>query len=54
MSMNVESLDNYELRAPFTSVETCVYICTKLEQRRRRWADVVQLLHRYFVFVGYC
>ena len=27
-------------------------ICTKLDQRRRRWADVVQMLYKYFVFVG--
>ena len=28
-------------------------ICTMLDQRRRRWADVVQMLYKYFVFVGY-
>ena len=27
-------------------------ICTMLDQRRRRWADVVQMLYKYFVFVG--
>ena len=25
-------------------------ICTMLDQRRRRWADVVQMLYKYFVF----
>ena len=24
-----------------------------LDQRRRRWADVVQMLYKYFVFVGW-
>ena len=27
-------------------------ICTKLIQRRRRWADVVQMLYKCFVFAG--
>ena len=27
-------------------------ICTMLDQRRRRWADVVQMLCKYFVFAG--
>ena len=27
-------------------------ICTMLDQRRRRWADVVQMLYRCFVFAG--
>ena len=27
-------------------------ICTMLDQRRRRWAGVVQLLYKCFVFVG--
>ena len=27
-------------------------ICTMLDQRRRRWADVVQLLYKCFVFAG--
>ena len=27
-------------------------ICTKLDQRRRRWADVVQMLYSCFVFAG--
>ena len=27
-------------------------ICTKLDQRRRRWADVVQMLYKCFVFAG--
>ena len=26
--------------------------CTKLDQRRRRWADVVQVLYKCFVFAG--
>ena len=25
-------------------------ICTKLGQRRRRWADVGQIIYKYFVF----
>ena len=27
-------------------------ICTTLDQRRRRWADVVQMLYKCFVFTG--
>ena len=27
-------------------------ICTMLDQRRRRWAEVVQMLHKCFVFAG--
>ena len=27
-------------------------ICTMLDQRRRRWADVVQMFYKSFVFVG--
>ena len=27
-------------------------ICTMLDQRRRRWADVVQILYKCFVFTG--
>ena len=27
--------------------------CTMLDQRRRRWADVVQMLYNCFVFTGY-
>ena len=27
-------------------------ICTMLDQRRRRWADVVQMLYRFFVLAG--
>ena len=27
-------------------------ICTMLKQRRRRWADVVQMLYRCLVFAG--
>ena len=27
-------------------------ICTMLDQRRRRWADVVQMLDKCFVFAG--
>ena len=27
-------------------------ICTMLDQRRRRWVDVVQMLHKCFVFAG--
>ena len=29
-------------------------ICTLLDQRRRRWADVVQMLYTCFVFAGLC
>ena len=31
--------------------------CTMLDQRRRRWADAVQLLYKYFLLAGnrvYC
>ena len=27
-------------------------ICTMLDQRRRRWSDVVQMLYKCFVFAG--
>ena len=29
-------------------------ICTMLGQRRRRWAAVVQMLYKCFVFTGMC
>ena len=29
-------------------------ICTMLDQRRRRWADVVQMLYKCFEFAGVC
>ena len=28
-------------------------ICTMFDQRRSRWADVVQMLYKCFVFAGY-
>ena len=28
-------------------------ICTMLNQRRRRWADVVQMLYKCFEFAGF-
>ena len=28
----------------------CYSICAMLDQRRRRWADVVQMLYNWFVF----
>ena len=28
------------------------HICTMLDQRRRRWANVVQMLYKCFVFAG--
>ena len=28
-------------------------ICTMLDQRRRRWDDVVQMLYKCFVFAGF-
>ena len=28
-------------------------ICTMLDQRRRRWADVLQILYKCFVFAGW-
>ena len=28
-------------------------ICTMLDQRRRRWADVVGMLYKCFVFAGH-
>ena len=27
-------------------------ICTMLDQRRRRWADVVQMIYKCYVFAG--
>ena len=27
-------------------------MCTMLDQRRRRWADVVEMLYKCFVFAG--
>ena len=27
-------------------------ICTMLDQRRRRWANIVQMLYNFFVFAG--
>ena len=28
-------------------------VCAMLDQRRRRWADVVQMLYKYFVLAGF-
>ena len=28
-------------------------MCTMLDQRRRRWADIVQMLYKCFVFAGH-
>ena len=38
----------------FVSVNTkhLYNICTMLDQRRRRWADVLQMLYKSFVFAG--
>ena len=42
------------LYVPYPSEhKTFLYnICTMLNQRRRRWADVVQILYKCFVFAG--
>ena len=34
------------------STENLYNICTMLNQRRRRWADVVQKLYKCFMFAG--
>ena len=26
--------------------------CTMLDQRQRRWTDIIQMLYKYFVFAG--
>ena len=31
----------------------CIYVCTMLVQRRRRWTNSVQMLYKCFVFAGY-
>ena len=37
--------------APENTKHLC-NICTMLDQRRRRWTDVVQMLYKCFVFAG--
>ena len=48
---------DYDARANVTSyipvnAKHLYNICTMLAQCRRRWADVVQMLYKCFVFVG--
>ena len=46
--------DYYPLHPPPPVNTKHVYImCTMLDQRRRRWANVVQMLYKCFVFAGY-
>ena len=35
---------------PVNTKHDLYYICTMLNQRQRRWADVVQTLYKWFVF----
>ena len=41
----------YRVRTP-VNTKHLYSICTKSDQRRRRWADVVQMLCECFVFAG--
>ena len=42
----------YEFDTSPANTKHLYNICTMLDQRRRRWADVVQMLYKCFVFVG--
>ena len=63
ISVNFPIWNHHYLTVKFTCNSGCqVYpantkhlynICTLLDQRRRRWGDVVKLLYKYFVFAGY-
>ena len=41
-----------ELRVFPANTKQLYSICTMLDQRRRRWPDVVQMLYPCFVFAG--
>ena len=44
-----------ELRQPHSFPENTMYllnICTMLDQRRRRWSNIVHMLYKCFVFAG--
>ena len=38
---------------PIANTKHLYNICIMLDQRRRRWADVIQMLYKCFVFAGY-
>ena len=44
--------EKYNGRPTPVSPKHLYNIYTKLDQRRRRWADVVQILFKYFVYAG--
>ena len=48
------SLKSFRRNNVITAVKTkrLYDICTMLAQRRRRWANVVQMLYKYFVLAG--
>ena len=50
----LSSLDTPLLNAWDTTANTkhLYNICTMLDQRRRRWDDIVQMLYKCFVFAG--
>ena len=50
----METVDLYYLYVATIPVNTKHFynICTMLDQRRKRWADVLQMLYKCFVFTG--
>ena len=47
----VENIHLYAISVP-ANTKHLYNICTMLDQRRRRWANVVQMLCKCFVFAG--
>ena len=46
------AITDYQVEGTVSKHKHFDTICTMLDQRRRRWADVVQMLCKCFVFVG--
>ena len=42
----------YKIKSSPVNAKHLYSICTMLDQRRRRWAGVVQMLYKCFVFAG--
>ena len=61
--MNIIFLSEYQIRPSLHKVANSLCanpvntkylynICTILDQRLRRWSNIVQMLYKYFVFTG--
>ena len=54
-TINPQEKINLSLSVSPINTKHLYNICTTLDQRRRHWANVVQMLYRCFVFAGwYC